>query len=81
MLSGRPWSAQDDMTFGFILVTFAENPRSKRRMLILNSINVNHADFVNFICKNKLKRDCDDFRFWEPPGQAPEPEAASKCAS
>ena len=69
------------MTFGFIFVTFAENPRSKRCMLILNTINVNHADFVNFNWKNTLKRDCDDFRFWGPPGEAPEQDAATKCAS
>ena len=76
-----PWSAQVDMTFGFIFVTFAKNNRSKRHMLILNTINENHADFACFIEKRRLKCDFHDFRFWRPPGQAPEPETATKYAS
>ena len=50
-------------------------------MLILHTINQNHVDCVFSIWKSKLRRDFDDFRFWGPPGEAPEQDAATKCAS
>ena len=81
VFSDPPWSAQDDMKFGFIFVTFTDNPRSKRHILILDTINGNHAYFVFFMEKRRLKCDFHDFRFWRPPGQAPEPETATKYAS
>ena len=62
-------------------VFFVENNRSTRHMLILNTININHVDFQCFIEKPRLKWDVHDFRFWAPPGQAPEPETATTYAS
>ena len=76
-----PWRARYEIKLVFSFVTFAENTRSKRHILILNTINGNHADFECFIEKRSPKCDFHDFRFWEPPGQAPEPETATKCAS
>ena len=77
----RSQEAQDDMKFGFMFVTCTEISGSKGRILILNTINGNHADCAFFIEKRALKCDFHDFRFWQPPRQAPEPETATKYAS